>query len=454
MMETALKTDQLPSRVLIVGLGKTGLSCARYLSARGMQVAVTDSREQPPGLEALRRELPDVGLFLGGFDQALFDAADMLVLSPGVPLETPAVRHAVEKGVPVLGDVEIFAREVQAPVVAITGSNGKSTVTTLFGQMARAAGRRTAIGGNLGEPVLDLLDERNDLYVLELSSFQLETTDSLAPAVAVVLNISADHMDRYPSLDAYADTKAGLYDHAQAGVYNLDDARVAAMPRTSHARFFTLDAPAGEDTFGLCEEAGEIWLCRSSQRLLRATDLCMPGRHNLANALACLAMGSLMDLPLDVMLEVLTAFPGLAHRTEYVCEYRGVTWYNDSKGTNPGATVAALEGLDRGDDSRTVLIAGGDCKDADFSSLAAALDRYARGVVLMGRDRDQIRRHLDENLEVVEAADLDAAVQQAAALARAGDRILLSPACASFDMFAGFEDRGDQFKASVERYCQ
>ena len=454
MMANAFQAEQLPDRVLIVGLGKTGLSCARYLSARGLQVAVTDSREQPPGLEALRRELPDVGLFLGGFDKDLFGAADMLVLSPGVSLETPAVRHALEKGVPVMGDVEVFAREVQAPVAAITGSNGKSTVTTLLGQMALAAGRRTAVGGNLGEPVLDLLDAHNELYVLELSSFQLETVHSLAPAVAAVLNISADHMDRYPSLEAYADTKARIYAQAQSGVYNLDDARVAAMPRTPGALFFTLDVPENESTFGLCSEGGDTWLCRGGRRLMRTAELRMPGRHNLANALACLAMGSLLDLPMDVMLEVLAAFPGLAHRTEYVCRHEGVAWYNDSKGTNPGATIAALQGLDKGDGSRTVLIAGGDCKGADFSGLAAALKRFARAVVLMGRDRGQIRRHLDSDIAVVEAEDMDAAVQQAAALAQGGDRVLLSPACASFDMYKGFEDRGDKFKASVRRICQ
>ncbi len=453
MMANALQTEQLPSRALVVGLGKTGLSCARHLSARGMQVAVTDSREHPPGLEALRRELPDVALFLGGFDEELFAATDMLVLSPGVPLETPAVRHALEKGVPVLGDVELFAREVGAPVVAISGSNGKSTVTTLLGQMARAAGIQTAIGGNLGEPVLDLLHERNEIYVLELSSFQLETTRSLSAEVAVVLNISADHMDRYPSLDVYADTKAAVYGKALAGVYNLDDARVAAMPRTPRARFFRLGRPGDASTFGLCERDSGIWLCQGEVALIRADDLRMPGRHNLANALACLAMGSLLDLPMEIMLQVLADFPGLAHRTEYVCSHEGISWYNDSKGTNPGATIAALQGLDKGDDSRTVLIAGGDCKDADFSDLGRAVKQYARAVVLMGRDRDQIRRELTDDLPLVEARDMNDAVRQAGALARPGDRVLLSPACASFDMFSGFEDRGRQFKSSVRRLC-
>ncbi len=453
MMANALQTDRLPKRVLVVGLGKTGLSCARHLSARGLQVAVTDSREQPPGLEALRQELPDVGLFLGGFDEALFANADLLVLSPGVPLATPAVRHALDRGVPVLGDVELFAREVQAPVAAITGSNGKSTVTTLLGEMARAAGRRTAVGGNLGEPVLDLLDQDNELYVLELSSFQLETTRSLAPQVAVVLNISADHMDRYASLEAYAAAKAGIYAGARVGVYNLDDPRVAAMPRAASSLFFTLGRPADGRTFGLREVEGKTWLCRGEKHLLQADELLMPGRHNLANALAALAMGTALDLPLETMVEVLRTFPGLAHRTEYVCTHEGIAWYNDSKGTNPGATIAALEGLDRGDDSRTVLIAGGDCKNADFSALGQAIGRLARAVVLMGRDREQIRDCLAPQVEVVEAADMKDAVDKAAALARPGDRVLLSPACASFDMFSGFEERGERFKAAVSRVC-
>jgi UDP-N-acetylmuramoylalanine--D-glutamate ligase len=453
-MATALNKDELPKRVLVVGLGKTGLSCARYLHRLGVeQLAVTDSREHPPGLEVLRNELPDVGLFLGGFEQKLFAATDLLVVSPGVALHTPAIQYAMQQGVPVIGDVELFAREVQGSVVAITGSNGKSTVTTLLGVMAAAGGRDAVTGGNLGKPVLELLGDRHALYIIELSSFQLETTHSLAPEVAAVLNISADHMDRYTDLDAYSRVKSHIYTHAGTGVYNLDDPRVMEMPRTHQALFFTLDEPRDANCFGVRYIDGETWLCQGRTTLLPAKSLLMPGRHNMANALAALAMGTALKLPMQDMLDALCGFPGLAHRTEYVCTCAGVNWYNDSKGTNPGASIAALEGLNAGDDSRTVLIAGGDCKQADFTALARTIGQTCRAVVLIGRDREQIRVLLDAAIHTVDAEDMSAAVARAAELALPGDRVLLSPACASFDMFDGFEQRGNSFKEWVGRLC-
>ncbi|HDK37907.1 MAG TPA: UDP-N-acetylmuramoyl-L-alanine--D-glutamate ligase [Thiolapillus brandeum] len=451
-MATALHLSDLPQRVLIVGLGKTGLSCARYLQDLGVsQLAVTDSREHPPGLDELREQLPDVGLFLGDFDAELFAHTEMLVVSPGVALQTPAIQYAIEQGVPVVGDVELFAREVQGTVAAITGSNGKSTVTTLLGQMAAVVNRDVVAGGNLGKPVLDLLAEEHALYVLELSSFQLETTYSLAPDVAVVLNISADHMDRYIDLDSYAGIKSRIYSQARTGVYNLDDPQVMQMPRTSQALFFTLGEPRGADCFGLRHIDDEAWLCQGDDALLPAKALLMPGSHNLANALAALAMGTALQLPLQDMLDVLRLFPGLEHRTEYVGEHGGVKWYNDSKGTNPGATIAAMQGLHAEDDHRTVLIAGGDCKQADFTALARVIKDTARAVVLIGRDRQQIRQLLDADVNCVDAEDMDEAVAQAARLALPGDRVLLSPACASFDMFDGFEHRGNVFKSCVGR---
>ncbi|WP_296802210.1 UDP-N-acetylmuramoyl-L-alanine--D-glutamate ligase [Thiolapillus sp.] len=453
-MATALNRDELPQRVLIVGLGVTGLSCARYLHARGVpQLAVADSREQPPGLEALKEELPDVGLFLGGFDEALFRQTDLLVVSPGVSLETPAIRKAMDAGVTVVGDVELFARDVQGRLAAITGSNGKSTVTTLLGLMANAAGKDAVAGGNLGEPVLELLEKPHELYVLELSSFQLETTYSLVPDVAVVLNVSADHMDRYAGLSDYADTKARVYRHARVGVYNRDDQRVMAMPRTDQALFFTLSEPEGEDCFGVMNCGDEAWLSQCGRKLLRTKDLLMPGQHNIANALAALAMGTALELPVEAMLDVLRTYPGLAHRTEFVCEHDGVKWYNDSKGTNPGATIAALQGLHTDDGSRTVLIAGGDCKQADFGELARVIGQTARAVVLIGRDRRQIGDLLNASVRTVEADDMDEAVTLAAGLPAPGDRVLLSPACASFDMFDGFEHRGRIFREAVGRLC-
>ncbi len=439
------------AKTLVVGLGTTGLSCARYLSAQGIPVAVVDSRTTPPGLDRINQELPDIAVFTGGFDARLFEQAERLVVSPGVPVSTPEIAAAMARGVPVLGDIELFAQAATAPVVAITGSNGKSTVTTLLGEMARASGMRVGVGGNLGTPALDLLDPAVELYVLELSSFQLETTHSLAPAVATVLNVSPDHMDRYPSLEAYAAAKARIMRGAGVGVFNADDPIVAAMDGVDDAWFFTLGESQGAKMFGVCPIDGEEYLCRGEHPLMAASGLLIPGLHNRANALAALAMGTALGLDLGAMVAVLQRFRGLAHRTQLVEEIGGVRWYNDSKGTNPGAAGAALLGLDRGDTSRTVLIAGGDAKGAEFSSLTPLLDRCARAVVLIGRDADRVAAAVPAGVPVVRAGDMDDAVTQAARLAQPGDRVLLSPACASFDMFSGYAERGERFAAAVRR---
>ncbi|MET0013304.1 MAG: UDP-N-acetylmuramoyl-L-alanine--D-glutamate ligase [Sedimenticola sp.] len=439
-------------KTLVVGLGKTGLSCARFLATRDVPVAITDSREQPPGLDELRSELPDTALFLGAFETAVFEAADRLVVSPGVPVDQPLIRQAMARGVPVIGDIELFAQAVDAPVAAITGSNGKSSVTTLLGEMADRAERRVKVGGNLGEPALDLLSDEADLYVLELSSFQLETTHTLAPRVAVVLNVSADHMDRYDSMASYADAKARIYNSAEVGVFNLDDPRVMAMRGAeSSALFFTLGEP-GEGTFGLRAEGDRLWLCFEQARLVAADELKVPGRHNLANALAALAMGRALDLPMAAMLDALREFKGLPHRTQFVAEHAGVRWYNDSKGTNVGACIAALNGfVSASGDDRTVLIAGGDGKGADFSDLKPVVEETARAVVLMGRDAALIAGAIGDKVPVVFAEDMDEAVARAAELALPGDRVLLSPACASFDMYRSYEHRGEVFMTTVGR---
>jgi UDP-N-acetylmuramoylalanine--D-glutamate ligase len=445
-------TEQaLQGKTLIVGLGKTGLSCARYLAAQGVSLAMTDSREKPPGLQALRQELPDIGLFLGGFQAEVFEAASRLVVSPGVALNHPLIQAAKQRGVEVLGDVELFARAVNAPLVAITGSNGKSTVTTLLGEMARMAGVRVAVGGNLGEPALDLLDEQVELYILELSSFQLESTDSLKPKVAVVLNISPDHMDRYRDLADYAETKAKVYHQAEISIVNRDDQWVAAMvERDRPSLGFTLESPQGSD-FGLREQDGAIWLSEGYTPLMPVSELRIPGRHNLANALAALALGSAAGFPQNDMLAALRSFSGLSHRTQWVSDKGGLYWYNDSKGTNVGATVSALLGLHpRQGESRTVLIAGGDCKGADFTSLASVVEKTARAVVLIGRDAHEIRRVLNGHVDLVNAETMDEAVTMAYRAAQPGDRVLLSPACASFDMFQNFEARGEAFIDAVK----
>ncbi len=446
------RPSALGPNTLVVGLGKTGLSCARYLRAQGVRVAVTDSRASPPGLAELRRELPEVAVFLGGFAPEVFAATEQLVMSPGVPLATPIVQAAIARGVPAIGDVELFARAARAPICAITGSNGKSTVTTLVGLMARLAGVRAAVGGNLGEPALDLLDDSAGLYVVELSSFQLETTPGLVARAATVLNVSADHMDRYPDLAAYSAAKARVYDRAIVAVVNRDDPLVCAMARAPEREIgFTLDEPAAGD-YGLRDLEGATWLCRGPDPLIPAHEVLIRGRHNLANALAALALGDACDLPLASCLAALRTFPGLDHRSQLVGERQGLCWYDDSKGTNPGATVAALNGLiPIGSTARAVLIAGGDGKGADFSPLAPVAERAARAVILIGRDGPRIEAVLRGRVPLIYAEDMDDAVRRAAELGQPGDCVLLSPACASFDMYDNYEHRGRVFAEAVRR---
>jgi UDP-N-acetylmuramoylalanine--D-glutamate ligase len=433
---------------VVVGLGKTGFACARYLRARQAEVAVTDSRAAPPELERARRELADVPLALGGFDRELLARAARVVVSPGVSLAEPALAEAIDRGIPVLSEIELFAREAQAPVIAITGSNGKSTVTTLVGLMAERAGRRAGVGGNLGTPALDLLDPAAELYVLELSSFQLETTESLAPLAATVLNLSADHMDRYASLEDYAAAKARIFSHARLCVANADDPIVMDMPRGGRSIAFSVHGVpfAG---WGVADWQGERWVMHGATPVLPAAAIRIAGRHNLANALAALALGDAAGLPLEAMTAVLRDFPGLPHRTEWVGESDGIVWYNDSKGTNVGATVAAVQGLER----PLILIAGGDGKGQDFSPLRDALAQKARAVVLIGRDAPLIEAALQNSLSIVHADSMDDAVRRGRALAQPGDAVLLSPACASFDMFSGYTQRGEAFRDAVRRYA-
>jgi UDP-N-acetylmuramoylalanine--D-glutamate ligase len=437
-------------KTLVVGLGTTGLSCVRYLHAHGVVTAVTDTRTGPPGLAELRSEMPEVAAFLGGFEPEAFAAAERLVVSPGVPLNDPLILAAIARGIEVIGDIELFARAAQAPICAITGSNGKSTVTTLVGEMAHAAGCRVAVGGNLGVPALALLDASVELYVLELSSFQLETTSALRAHAAAVLNLSPDHMDRYQSLADYAAAKARILRDARTVILNRDDPLVEAMPRSGSVEVgFTLDEPARMD-FGLRLLDAEPWICRGVEPLMPAAEVRAPGRHNLANALAALALASASGLSMTVACDVLRRFEGLPHRSQLIAERAGVRWYDDSKGTNPGATVAALEGLvPEGSTGRAVLIAGGDGKGADFGPLGPAVKRAARAVVLIGRDADRIACVLDQDVVQVRAKSMEEAVARAATLALPGDLVLLSPACASFDMFQNYEHRGRAFAAAV-----
>ena len=445
MMNTTAHTHSV-----VAGLGRTGASCVRYLLRRGVRVAVTDSRAAPPGLAELERQAGGLDMRLGGFDLSLLEGASQLLLSPGISLREPIATRARERGIEVLGDIELFARAASAPVVAVTGTNGKSTVTTLVAQMAAADGRRVLAGGNLGEPALDLLEQpAPDLYVLELSSFQLETTHKLQLLGGVVLNVSADHMDRYDSLASYAAAKARLLRHAATAVLNLDDPLVAAMRRAGQPTL-TYSLSSRRADFTLLDTVRGPALARRGEALLPVSRLKITGLHNAANALAALALGESAGLSRAGMLSALENFEGLPHRSQWVAEVQGVAYVNDSKGTNVGATLAAAQG------SRTplVLIAGGDGKQQDFAPLAQGLRGRVHDAVLIGRDAPAIEAALAGVCRTHRAASLPEAVRKASQVANPGDTVLLSPACASLDMFRDYAQRGEVFAQAVRALAQ
>ena len=433
-------------RATVIGLGRTGLSVVAHLRRAGVEVIVTDSRQDPPGFAHLAGSMPEVPVRLGGFDDAALEGADAVIVSPGVSLDEPIVQTAIRQGLPVIGDIELFARSVEAPVIAVTGTNGKSTVATLVAAMAQRSGRRVLAGGNLGTPALDLLLEPvPELYVLELSSFQLDTTQSLVPLAATVLNVTPDHMDRYASLEHYAASKARIFEGAEVAVVNLDDPLVRAMPRPGQRTIgFSLRPDPGA-TYHAVQERSDAVLYRDSRRLAGLSELKLSGLHNASNALAALALAEGAGLELDGCLAALREFPGLAHRTQWVADIAGVRWINDSKGTNVGATIAAVEGL-RGP---LIVIAGGDGKGQDFSPLVPAFAGKVRHTVLIGRDADRLGKALAGACTTEFADDLADAVARAARIAMPGDTVLLSPACASLDMFRDYTHRGDVFVTAV-----
>jgi UDP-N-acetylmuramoylalanine--D-glutamate ligase len=439
-------------RAVVVGLGKSGFSAARYLLRRGYEVAVTDSRTEPPEwprLAALGRELGrEITVRPGGFDASLLEGAQLLVVSPGVATRGAFFDAARNRGLDAVGDIELFAREARAPVAGVTGTNGKSTVTTLLALMAAQSGLRIRSGGNLGEPALDLLDDSAQLYVLELSSYQLETTQSLRLAAAAVLNVTPDHLDRYRGLADYAAAKARIFEHCEVAVINLDDPTVASMisPARRHLSF-SLRTDSGADYTLMDQDDDGRWLARRGVPLLPLSAMRLTGAHNAANALAALALGEALSLPLASMLEELRSFGGLQHRSQWVAEVAGVTYIDDSKGTNVGATLAAVAGLA----GPLLVILGGEGKGQDFAPLRAAFAGKVRCALLIGRDAPAIGAALEGACDCRYADSLEAAVDAAAALAHPGDTVLLSPACASFDMFSDYAQRGRVFVAAVRR---
>lgn len=435
---------------VVVGLGKTGLSCVRFLRALGYQVAVNDTRLTPPNLAELNAEFPEVEVSLGRLDEALLLRAQEIITSPGISINEPELLSArVNAGISVIGDIELFCRATTKPIVAITGSNAKSTVTTLVGLMAENAHIKVGVGGNLGTPVLELLHPETELYILELSSFQLETTHSLKAAAAIVLNVSEDHMDRYANMQAYHQAKHRVYRNCQFYITNRQDPlTVPLLPETVPHTSFGLDTPDLK-TYGVLREAGQSYLAKGREKLLLANEMGIFGEHNIANALAALALGEAVHIPMSVMLQTLKEFKGLPHRCQLVSKHQDVAWYNDSKGTNVGATLAAIDGLGAAITGKIILIAGGVGKGQDFKPLSPALAKYGKAVILIGEDASKIDAAITANIHKIYATTLIDAVQQAQTLASAGDAVLLSPACASFDMFKHYEDRGQQFVSAV-----
>lgn len=437
---------------VVVGLGSTGLSCARFLFQRGQPFAVVDTRAEPPGLAELQREMPGVEVHAGDYPQDLVTAASELIVSPGVGMDTAIVRDALAAGVAVVGDIDLFMREATAPVVGITGSNAKSTVTELVGQMARDAQLNVGVGGNLGTPALALLAPERELYVLELSSFQLERAQRLGLAVAAVLNVSADHLDRHGSMPNYRSAKHRIFDGCNKAVVNPDDPYTVPLLSSAIDVVTWRMAQPLSGGFGLREVNGVECLCHDEQALLPVSELRLAGRHNVANALAALALGYAAGLPLAAMTTTLRNFRGLPHRCELVAEIDGVRYVNDSKGTNVGATEAALRGLGGARD--VLLIAGGQGKGADFTQLQDAVSQHCKLLLLLGEDAPLLAQALSPSVPVLMVSSLAEAVSTAAAHALRGDVVLLSPACASFDMFSGYAERGNTFAARVRELAE
>lgn len=434
---------------IVVGLGKTGVAVVNYLLAQGQNIAAVDSRQQPPGIAGLQRQYPGIPFYLGEFNQTILCNARQLVVSPGVSILEPAIQTAIAAGVELSSDVEIFCQQVRAPIIAVTGSNGKSTVVTLLTRMIIQSGHTAKLAGNIGTPVLELLkDEEADFYVLELSSFQLETLTSLNATVSLVLNISPDHMDRYRDLDEYSAAKQKIYAGNGKMILNKDDPMAADMAQADRTSIYYGLSEPGDDEFGVRIINDEIHLCHGQEELIPASRLKIYGEHNISNALATLALGKAIDLPMQSMLGALQDFSGLPHRCQWLMNINGVDWYNDSKGTNVGATCAAIEGLTK--NRQLILIAGGDGKHADFSPLAKAIKDCVKTVILIGKDAGLIDEALASGSQRYFATSMEAAVSTAARLAQAEDIVLLSPACASQDMYKDYQQRGDEFRKAVQ----
>lgn len=435
---------------VVAGLGISGVAAVNFLHEHGYRVAVTDSRKTPPGHDQIPS---DVQTSFGQLDQELLLQAEEIVISPGLDPQLPEIQAAIAQGIAVVSEIQILRRFTDKPIMAITGSNAKSTVTTLIGLMAKDAGVKVAVGGNLGRPALDLTKDDPELYILELSSFQLETTSNLHAEVAVILNMSEDHLDRHGDMMGYHTAKHRIFQGVKKVVYNRDDSLTRPLvPDATPMQSFGLNAPDMNQYGILKENDGTMWLARGRERILKSSEMYIQGTHNVANALACLALGEAIGLPLASMLETLKTFKGLEHRCEFVKEVQGVRYYNDSKGTNIGATLAAIDGLGAAiepQQGKVAIILGGQGKGQDFTALRDALSKYAKLAVLIGEDRAVIEQAIVGTTTLLHAASLQEAVELCQQHTQAHDVVLLSPACASFDMFKGYSERGHQFVECV-----
>jgi len=427
----------------VVGLGATGYSAVRYLRARGLDVTVVDSRTSPPLLSKLNEFYPEVTLRAGSFEDQNLDSEHLIVVSPGVALNEPVLRKVKKEGAQIVGDIELFLQENQAPVIAITGSNGKSTVTTLVGEMCQSADMQPLVAGNIGLPALDAFTDAvvYDIAVLELSSFQLETTSQVPADVAAILNVSADHMDRYDSMGDYLLAKARVLRGAKRAVLPRHDEQLKQITNASQSVSFDLDEPSSDAEFGVTRHSNRRWLTKGSERLIELRKIPLLGLHNVKNVLAAFALLDHLDLPRQALVDAVTRFKGLPHRMQTVLENNDVAWVNDSKATNVGATATALRNLEKD----VVWIAGGQGKDADFTQLRNAIGSNITLLILFGEDAIQIEQALEGLLPIQKVADMEAAVLLAHQSAKQDSIVLLSPACASFDMYQNFEQRGEDF---------
>jgi UDP-N-acetylmuramoylalanine--D-glutamate ligase len=444
------------SLYLVVGLGKTGYSIARHLQRRNISFAVFDTRSSLSGLEDFHRDFSPVDVFLGNLPADIYNKITAVITSPGVDLNLPEMQKFYDLGVPVYGDIECFAKEVQSPVIAITGTNGKSTVTTLVGEMAKNFDVSVAVAGNIGNPVLDLLDDEQQygLWVLELSSFQLSLTSSLKPVVSTILNISADHLDRHKTLENYVEAKQRVYKNSTFLLYNREDKFTVPEHKNEFANEYIssygLDAPE-DGHWGLLEVDGTIFIAHGSDCLMPINLVKIKGRHNWINVLASCALAHIAGISDIAICEALKQFSGLPHRTQWLRTLDNVAWIDDSKGTNIGATVAAISGLGDSIDGQIILIAGGQGKGADFTELKPAVEDYVKSIILIGEDADMMEKSLGNKVDIIHAESIDDAVLMAQKIATPKDMVLLSPACASFDMFRDFNHRGEVFTAAVEQ---